>query len=124
MERQDARFKLENARIARVKHHDKVSFANVICMAGKFPSYFEVVAFTDERHGLKQGDPVTILGELQMRKPRDGEKDWKLQLVARELKPGDNQKAPRPRGEAETKTRARDINPGAQDFEGDDIPDF
>jgi hypothetical protein len=99
MERQDARFRFSDARVTRTKHLDKVSFITLICQAGKYPQYFQVCAFDDERHGLQEGSPVTLSGEISNRKNKNTEK-YELQFIVRKFEAGDEGRAPRPRSEA------------------------
>ena len=47
---QNARFALKDARITRVKELPKVRFLSVICLAGKYPSFYDVTSF-DDAHG-------------------------------------------------------------------------
>lgn len=107
----NARFQLKDGRITRIKELPKVRFLSVMCQAGKYPSYYDVTSFDDAHGRYREGDAVTVSGELQMRKPKEGGK-YTLQLVARTLSPGDDAKAPRPRQQAE---RAPDASPEPED---------
>lgn len=102
-ERQDARWKFTNARVVRVKHLEKVTFATLLVQAGKYPDYHDVVAFDDERHGLDEGKPVTLSGEMTKRKdPKDGQ--YKLQLIVRKYESGVEALAPKPRNQEAPKS--------------------
>ena len=97
MEKSDAKFKMENARITRIKNLENVAFVTVLVKTGRFPDYFDLTVF---EHGLGQwqmGDAVNIVGELRKRKPRDGSSIWEVQMVAQQFTEGDGNKAPRPR---------------------------
>lgn len=94
----NARFKLIDARITKIKELEKVAFVGVACQSGKYPSFYDVKVFSGAMlAGFQQGDAVTISGELQMQKPREQGGKWELQLVARKMERGDDAKAPRPR---------------------------
>lgn len=97
-EQMNARFQLKDARITRVKELPKVCFLTVLCQAGKYPNYYDLVVFTPPPGiQLEEGLAVTVNGELSKRKPKDGEKNWELQLVARSFTRGDDSAAPRPK---------------------------
>lgn len=98
-ETKNARFKLTNARIMRINAREKVAFLSVLCRAGKYPSYFDVTVFDAHLGRYGEGEAVTISGELQMRKPREPDGRWELQLIARRIEPGDEALAPVPRSE-------------------------
>jgi len=102
----NARFKITNGRITRLKELPNVAFLTVMCEAGKFPQRFDVAAFEAPPFQLEEGLAVTISGELSMRKPKDGVGPWQLQLIARRIELGDDAKAPRPRQSEDTPNRA------------------
>jgi hypothetical protein len=119
----NARFQIKDARITRVKELPKVCFLTVMVQAGKYPDYHDVTLFQPAQFPLEEGAAVTISGELQKRKPKDGEREWKLQLVARKVERGDDAKAPRPRTSGERQRReATPQDSAPQDF--GDLPDF
>lgn len=97
MEAANARFKLTDARVTRVKELPNVCFISLICQAGKFAQYFDAVCFDHSVGKWIEGDAVTVSGELQQRKPREEGGKWELQLVVRSLTPGSDQHAPRPK---------------------------
>ena len=121
----NARFKISNGRIVRLKELPTVAFITVMCEAGRFPQRFDVAAFEAPPFHLEEGLAVTISGELSMRKPKDGVGKWELQLIARRIELGDDAKAPRlrqsevgPRETGRGRT-ARTSEPIASD---DDLP--
>lgn len=94
MEARNARFILENCRITRVKELEKVCFLTVSCQDGKYPNYYDLALFVPPQTSLTVGAVVTIKGDVSKRKPKDGGKEWTLQLVAKDIQPGDASKAP------------------------------
>lgn len=111
MERSDARFQLKDARITRVFERPKVCFLTVMCTDGKYPSYYDVTVFTPPDFALEEGLAVTISGSLSKQKPKEGEKEWKVQLIARKIEQGDEAAAPRPKNSsAPSRPRHVDIN--------------
>lgn len=117
----NARFRLKDARIIRVKELPKVAFITVLVQSGKFADYQEVVAFQPPPFALLDGLAVTINGELSKRKPKEGSKEWTVQLVARGWEMGDEAKAPRPKRSGERQNRP---NPHADVGMGEDTVDW
>jgi len=113
----NARFRLENGRIIRVNERPKVCFLTVLCNAGKYPERFDVVVFQPPPGiSLEEGAPVTVIGDLSMRKPKEGEQGrWELQLIARTIQQGDAEKAPWLKGASKAPPKA----PPAQEPEDD-----
>jgi len=72
----------------------------VLSHAGKFAERFDVVVFQPPTFPLEVDMPVTISGDLGMRKPKPGDEGgkWELQLIARKIEKGDADKAPWPKG--------------------------
>jgi hypothetical protein len=114
----NARFKLENARVIRVKELAKVAFLRVLCYAGKFPQQFEVVCFQPAPFPLEEGMAVSVSGEVQKRKPQDPtQKEWPIELIARRFEKGDTEKAPpMPAVKERSVSRQRDEQPSDFDF--------
>lgn len=94
-----ARFVFEDARIIRVKELPRVCFMTVMVQAGKFPDYQEVVLFQPPSFPLTEGTAVTVTGDIQKKKPKDGTK-WETEFIGRNVVKGDDAKAPRPRQSA------------------------
>lgn len=95
-----ARFIFENSRIVRVKELPRVCFLTVMVQAGKFPDYQEVVLFTPPAFPLEEGAAVTVTGDIQKKKPKDGGNKWETEFIGRNVVKGDDAKAPRPRQSA------------------------
>lgn len=114
----NAKFKLTDARVTRVREQPKVCFISLLCHAGKFPSYFDAVCFDASIGTWTVGDAVNVTGELQQRKPREEGGKWELQLVVRALTPGSDQHAPRPKRSGEPRRPQHNEGPGQGD---DDI---
>lgn len=92
-----ARFVFEDARITRVKELPRVCFLSVMVQAGKFPDFQEVVLFQPPAFPLVEGEVITVTGDIQKKKPKDGSNKWETEFIGREVKKGDDAKAPRPR---------------------------
>jgi hypothetical protein len=120
-EQSNARFQIKDARITRVKELPKVCFLTVMVQAGKYPDYHDITLFQPAAFPLEEGTAVTISGELQKRKPKEGEREWKLQLVARKVERGDDEKAPRPRSSGERQRRAATPKESPPVDESDDL---
>jgi hypothetical protein len=120
-EQSNARFQLKDARVTRVKELPTVCFLTVLVQAGKYPDYQDVVLFQPPSFPLEEGTPVTISGELQKRRPKDGEKEWKLQLVARRIDKGDDRLAPRPKHSGERQRREATPKESPPIDESDDV---
>lgn len=119
MEETNARFRLDNARITRIKSLPKVAFVTCMCQAGKYPSFFDLTVFDGSLGRWVEGDAVNVSGELSMRKPKEGSRDWTVQLIARKMEKGDDAKAPRPRASSdrrEQNTEAPPADYGDVDF--------
>lgn len=116
-EKKHARFIFEHARVIRLKELEKVAFLTVMVNAGKYPDYEECVLFSPAPFPLAEGDVVTVTGEIQKRKPRDGGKEWKVEFIAREFRKGDDALAPRPKYSGER----RDTKPAEPETPDDDI---
>jgi hypothetical protein len=92
----DAKWKLTNARVTRVKELEKVAFITVSCMSGKYPNFYDLTCFDSHLlEGIGEGKAVTVTGDLSMRKPREQGAKWTLELIARRIEPGDERLAPR-----------------------------
>jgi hypothetical protein len=94
-DQQDSRFQIRNARVTRVKSLPTVAFVSLYANAGKFPSYFDVTVFPADCPVPEEGAVITVNGSLSMRKPKPGEREYKLQLIAREWQAGEEAKAPK-----------------------------
>ena len=92
-----ARFIFEDARITRVKELPRVCFLNLYVQAGKYPDYQEVVLFQPPAFPLVEGEVVTVTGDIQKKKPKEGSREWTVEFIGREVKKGDASKAPTPR---------------------------
>jgi hypothetical protein len=91
------RFILENARVVRINRREKVTFLTVYATAGKFDEYFDVTVFPGADlvgTNVGEGESVTVKGDLGHAKKKDGEKYAQLQIVAREILPGDESLTP------------------------------
>jgi len=96
----NSRFQLKDGRIIRVHERPNVCFLTVLSHAGKFAERFDVVVFQPPAFPLEVDMPVTISGDLGMRKPKPGEQGkWEIQLIARKIEKGDADKAPWPKGQ-------------------------
>lgn len=95
-----ARFVFEDARITRVKELPRVCFLTVLVQAGKYPDWNEVVLFQPPSFPLTEGLAVTVTGDIQKKKPKDGGKEWTVEFIGRNVTKGDDAKAPRPRQSA------------------------
>ena len=115
----DSRFQIKNGRITRAKGTERVSFLTIHAHAGKFPGYFEVTSFDPCPFGVD--DVVTVSGALNMMKPRDGGREWKLQLIARKWESGDPAKAPSSKNAKDTRP-AKQTEIGAEPDLSDDVP--
>lgn len=119
MNEANARFKLENARVIRLKELPKVAFLTVLVQAGKYPDYQEVVCFQPAAFPLTEGTAVTISGELQKKKPKEQGGKWELELIARKIERGDDAKAPRPRNSGSMQAQQRAPMASAPDPDDD-----
>lgn len=109
-----ARFIFEDARITRVKELPRVCFLSLYVQAGKFPDYQEVVLFQPPGFQLIEGEAVTVTGDIQKKKPKGDSREWTVEFIGREVKKGDDAKAPTPR-------RSMDREPSAA-IKNSDIP--
>ncbi len=96
----NARFRLDNARIVRVNERPKVCFVTVLCHAGKFAERFDVTLFKAPEFPLEEGAAVNVVGDLSMRKPKEPGGKWELQMIGRTITKGDTEKAPWPKGQS------------------------
>ena len=97
----NAKFKFTDARIVRFKELERVAFATVMVSGGRFPDWHEFVVFEKAAFPLVEGLAVTVVGDIQKRKPKEGSKDWKVEFIARQITKGDDSKAPRPKRSGE-----------------------
>lgn len=117
-----ANFSLPNARVTRVHARDRVAYVTLFCHAGKYPQYFDVTVFSVSGLTLpKQGDSVTVTGDLSRRKPQEGSRGWTTELVARAIAPGDAALTPatppgRPGGAIEAHDREKPVAPDTDDI--------
>jgi hypothetical protein len=100
MEATAARFRFEDARIVRVKELPKVCFLRIYVQAGKYHDYHEVVLFQPPSFPLEEGQAVTVSGDIQKKKPKDGGKEWTVEFIGRSVTKGDESRAPIPRGDS------------------------
>jgi hypothetical protein len=105
----NARFQIKNGRITRLSGTDKVSFVTVHAKAGKYDAYIPVIAFEAFPFGVS--DVVTVSGQLSMAKPRNGGKEWTLQLVAKKWEKGDEKDAPEGKPAASKRKEPVDDDP-------------
>jgi hypothetical protein len=98
-----ARFIFEDARVIRVKELPRVCFLTVLVQAGKFPDYEECVLFQPPSFPLVEGEVVTVTGDIQKKKPKEGSREWTVEFIGREVKKGDASKAPSPKRSFESR---------------------
>ena len=86
-----ARFIIENARVTRTHGTGKVTFVSLAVAGFKAGSveYHDVTAFASDGLSFEDGQSVTVKGSISRRKPKDGERNWTTELIAREVQPGD-----------------------------------
>lgn len=89
-----ARFIIENARITRVNRRDKVSFITVYCNTGKFEQWIDMAAFDGVSDNVGEGESVTVKGDVQLAKKKDGERFRSIQLIVRSISPGQEDQTP------------------------------
>jgi hypothetical protein len=100
-EQRDARFRMDNCRITRVKELPRVCYLTVMVQSGKYPDYHDLVLFQPPSFPLVEGGAVTVSGEIQKKRPKEQGGKWEIELIARRVEVGDDQKAPRPRNSSE-----------------------
>ena len=94
MPKSNARFIFENARITRVTRREKVSWLTLYLTTGKFEQWLDVTCFEGVSDNFGEGESVTIKGDVQLAKKKDGEKYGHLQCIARTILPGDEAQTP------------------------------
>jgi len=94
MPKSNARFIFENARITRVTRREKVSWLTLYLTTGKFEQWLDVTCFEGVSDNFGEGESVTIKGDVQLAKKKDGEKYGHLQCIARTILPGDESQTP------------------------------
>jgi hypothetical protein len=120
-EQRDARFKMDNCRITRVKELPRVCYLTVMVQSGRCPDFHDLVLFQPPSFPLVEGGVVTVSGEIQKKKPRDGGTKWEIELIARKVEVGDDSKAPRPRASRDDYANRK---PPAEVSNPDDDVDF
>lgn len=89
-----AQFSIRNARVTRVNRRDKVTFITVYANTGKFEQWLDMCAFDGIADQIGEGESITVKGDVNLAKKKEGERFRSIQLVARAFKPGDEALTP------------------------------
>jgi hypothetical protein len=90
MPKSSARFVIENARVTRKYVSPKgACFLTLFCHTGKFEQYLDVAAFDGVADKFGEGESVTVKGDVNLSKKKEGERFRQIQLIARVIAPGD-----------------------------------
>lgn len=82
---------IRDARVTRVAAREKVTYVSLATAgynAGT-TDYWDVTTFSRDGLSFVEGASVTVRGTLSKRKPPEGQRNWTTELIAREVKPGD-----------------------------------
>ena len=113
----NAQFSLRNGRVTRLHRTPKVTFVTLYVGTGKYEQYIDFCAFDGVADMVGEGESISVKGDVQLAKKKEGERFRTIQLIARVIKPGDESLTP-----GVPERREKTTEPNVPQGSDDDIP--